>query len=46
MAKTIFVLTTGLCEDCGIIGVYTTEELAENARVYYPNSEIEEYDLD
>ena len=44
--KTIYVFTEGSYSDYHIIGVYSTEELAEEAQSLYEYSQIEEYDLD
>jgi hypothetical protein len=41
----IYVLTEGSYSDYHIIGVYSTEELAQEAQLLNTYSEIEEYDL-
>lgn len=46
MSETIYVLIEGSYSEYCIIGVYSTEKLAEKAKNFcYPNSEIEEYTL-
>ena len=44
--KKIYVLTEGDYSDYHIVGVYSTSELAQEAQTLYPDSGIEEYDLD
>lgn len=44
--KTIYVLTEGSYSDYHIIGVYSTKELAQEAKSLHPYSVIEEYALD
>jgi len=44
--KKIYVLTEGDYSDYHIVGVYSTPELAQEAQTLYPDSGIEEYDLD
>ena len=44
--KTIYVLTEGSYSDYRIIGVYSTKDLAQEAKSLHPCSEIEEYTLD
>lgn len=44
--KKIYVLTEGDYSDYHIVGVYSTQELAQEAQTLYPYSGIEEYDLD
>ena len=44
--KKIYVLTEGDYSDYHIVGVYSTPELAQEAQTLYPDSMIEEYDLD
>ena len=44
--KIIYVLTEGDYSDYHIVGVYSTQELAQEAQTLYPDSGIEEYDLD
>lgn len=46
MSNTIYVLTEGDYSDYHIIGVYSSMELANEAKVLYPKSRIEEYNLD
>lgn len=46
MSNTIYILTEGEYSDYHIIGAYSSMELANEAKVLYPNSEIEEYNLD
>ena len=46
MSNTIYILTKGEYSDYYIIGAYSSMELANKAKVLYPASEIEEYDLD
>jgi hypothetical protein len=46
MSNTIYILTEGEYSDYHIIGAYSSMELANKAKVLYPVSEIEEYDLD
>lgn len=46
MTQTIYVLTEGSYSDYHIIGVYSTEELAKEAKEFaYPYADIEEYPL-
>lgn len=46
MTQTIYVLTEGSYSDYHIIGVYSTEELAKEAKEFaYPYADIEEYSL-
>lgn len=44
--KKIYVLTEGDYSDYHIVGVYSTPELAQEAQTLYPDSMIENYDLD
>ena len=44
--KKIYVLTEGNYSDYHIVGVYSTPELAQEAQTLYPDSMIENYDLD
>ena len=46
MSNTIYILTEGDYSDYHIIGVYSSEELANKAKNLYPCSSIEEYTLD
>jgi hypothetical protein len=46
MSNTIYILTEGDYSDYHVIGAYSSMELANQAKVLYPDSEIEEYDLD
>jgi hypothetical protein len=46
MSNTIYVLTEGEYSDYHIIGAYSSEELANEAKKLYPYSDIEEYYLD
>ena len=46
MSNTIYILTEGDYSDYHIIGAYSSMELANKAKVLYPDSEIEEYNLD
>ncbi len=46
MSNTIYILTEGDYSDYHIIGAYSSEELANKAKVLYPYSRVEEYDLD
>lgn len=46
MTQTIYVLTEGSYYDYHIIGVYSTEKLAEEAKEFaYPYADVEEYAL-
>ena len=46
MTQTIYVLTEGSYSNYHIIGVYSTEKLAKEAKEFaYPYAEIEEYSL-
>ena len=46
MTQTIYVLTEGSYSDYHIIGVYSTEKLAKEAKEFaYPYADIEEYAL-
>ena len=45
MTKT-YVLTEGCYSEYHIVGVYSTQELAQEAQSLYPYSDIEEFDLD
>ena len=44
--KKIYVLTEGDYSDYHIVGVYSTPELAQEAQTLYPDSMIENHDLD
>ena len=44
--KSIYILTEGDYSDYHIIGVYSSEELAQKAQFLYQYSQIEEYSLD
>jgi hypothetical protein len=46
MSNPIYLLTAGEYSDYHIIGVYSTKELAEEAESLFPDSEIEEKELD
>lgn len=43
---TIYVLTAGEYSDFHIVALYSTRELAEQAKNFCPDSEIHEYELD
>ena len=44
--KTAYVLTEGEYSDYKIIGVYSTKELAEEAKLLWPYSKVEDFSLD
>ncbi len=46
MSNTIYILTEGEYSDYHIIGAYSSMELASEAKVLYPGSQIEDYNLD
>ena len=46
MSNPIYLLTEGEYSDYHVIGVYSTKEIAEEAKSLFPDSEIEEKDLD
>ena len=45
-SQTAYVLTEGDYSDYKIIGVYSTKELAEDAKLLWPYSEVEDFRLD
>jgi hypothetical protein len=45
-SQTAYVLTEGSYSDYHIIGVYSTKELAEEAKTLWPDSDIEPFPLD
>ena len=45
-SKTAYVLTEGEYSDYKIIGVYSTKELAEEAKLLWPYSEVKDFSLD
>jgi len=45
-SQTAYVLTEGDYSDYKVIGVYSTEELAEEAKFLWPNSKVEDFPLD
>lgn len=45
-SQTAYVLTEGEYSDYKIIGVYSTKELAEEAKSLWPYSDIEDFPLD
>lgn len=45
-SQTAYVLTEGEYSDYKIIGVYSTKELAEEAKLLWPYSEVEDFSLD
>jgi len=45
-SQTAYVLTEGEYSDYKVIGVYSTEELAEEAKFLWPNSKVEDFPLD
>ena len=45
-SQTAYVLTEGDYSDYKIIGVYSTKELAEEAKLLWPYSEVEDFRLD
>lgn len=45
-SQTAYVLTEGEYSDYKVIGVYSTKELAEEAKTLWPHSDIEDFPLD
>jgi hypothetical protein len=46
MSNPIYLLTAGEYSDYHVIGVYSTKEIAEEAKSLFPGSKIEEQNLD
>ena len=45
-SQTAYVLTEGDYSDYKVIGVYSTKELAEEAKILWPYSDVESFPLD